>query len=163
MYRESGVIMTVDFYTITDASNVVYKTVPEESKVTINNVDIIRPSSLDDPQIVSGSFTGMLTKNYCYVSKFARWYFINRITVTTAQRVVMDLSVDVLYTYRDSIVNCIGTAIRSESIGINKIHDNKYPINANRYTIDAINFTDTPFSRTTTTGYILTTIGGFNT
>lgn len=162
MYQESGVIMTVDFYTITDASNVVHKSVPIASKTTIQNVDIIRPSSIEDPQIVFGSFTGMLSKNYCYVSKFARWYFINRITVTTAQRVVMDLSVDVLYTYRDSITLCIGTAIRSESEGINKIHDSKYPINNNKYIIDAINFSDTPFSRLTTTGYILTTIGGVN-
>lgn len=160
MYRKSGVRMTVDFYTITDASNVVFKTVPAESKVSVQNVDIIRPSSMEDPQIVLVSFTGMLSKNYCYVSKFDRWYFINRITVSTAQRVIMDLSVDVLYTYRASIGSCLGTAIRSESIGVNKIRDNKYPLDDNKYIIDAINYPDTPFTRSATMGYILTTIGG---
>lgn len=152
--------MTVKFYTITDASNVVNKTINESDVTTVNNVDIFKPSSMENPQIVLTAFNDMLTRNYCYVGKFAKWYYITGITVTSAQRVVMDLSVDVLYTYRDEIKKCKGTAIRSESVGINTITDSKYPVDPCRHTLDLVNFDKTPFTRNATMPYILTTIGG---
>lgn len=152
--------MTVDFYTIKDANNVVNKDLPASSKHTVNNVDIFKPSVIDSPRLVLGAFTDMTDKNYCYIDKFKRYYFINSITVTSAQRVIMDLTCDVLYTYKDDILKCKGTCLRSESTGKTIIQDNKYPINTlDRYvTLD--NFPDTPFTRTPTFPYVLTTIGG---
>lgn len=152
--------MTVNFYTITDAANVVSKTLSSDTLQAIQNVDIYKPSSLDAPRLILGAFTNMMAKNYCYIEKFGRYYFITNITVTSAQRVIMDLQVDVLFTYAASIKECIGTAIRSESAGINKISDSKYPVNTCRYVLDVINYSRTPFTRNPSSPYILTTIGG---
>lgn len=154
--------MTVNFYTVTDAANVVSKTIPADTLQTISNVDIFKPSTLDSPRLVLSSFTNMFDKNYCYIEKFGRYYFINNITVTSAQRVIMDLSIDVLHTYAAAIKSCTGTAIRSESAGINKISDSKYPVNTCKYILDMINYDKTPFTRLPTSPYILTTIGGDN-
>ena len=73
---------------------------------------------------------------------------------------MLALSVDVLATYAAEIVECVGTAIRSESAGINKISDSKYPVNTCRYVLDVVNYSRTPFTRNPSSPYILTTIGG---
>ena len=161
--------MTVDFYTITDPPNKLVKNVTSESKLvknvtsesklTIQNVDIFKPSDIMSPRIILGTFTNMMSKNYCYIDKFARWYYISNITLTSAQRVMMDLSIDVLHTYSDDILRCKGTAIRSESEGKTYIPDSKYPIDQLTKNIDMINF-NTPFSAAAVAGYIITTIGG---
>lgn len=152
--------MTVDFYTISDANNVLVKTLPDASKYTATNVDIFKPSVIDSPRLVLGSFTNMTDKNYCYIAKFNRYYFINSITVTSAQRVIMDLSVDVLYTFHSEILRCKATCIRSESAGKTYISDSKYPVNTLDRYVTIQGFSDTPFTRSPTAPYILTTIGG---
>ncbi|MBP5431988.1 hypothetical protein [Ruminococcus sp.] len=152
--------MTVDFYTIKDANNVVDKDLPAASKHTVNNVDIFKPSVIDSPRLVLGAFTDMTDKNYCYIDKFKRYYFINSITVTSAQRVIMDLTCDVLYTYKDDILKCKGTCLRSESTGKTIIQDNKYPINTLDRYVTIQKFENTPFTRSPSAPYILTTIGG---
>ena len=154
------IILTVDFYTISDANNVVNKTLDDQTKTTVQNVDIFKPSSVESPSLVLHNFTGVSNKNYVYIDKFSRYYFITGITFTSAERVIINLSVDVLYTYASQIKSCKATAIRNENIGKNYITDSKYPVNTlDRYvTLD--NFPDTPFTRNPTFPYILTTIGG---
>lgn len=151
--------MTVDFYTISDANNVVVKTLPESSKYTATNVDIFKPSVIDTPRLVLGAFANMTDKNYCYIAKFNRYYFINSITVTSAQRVVMDLTIDVLYTYADDIKKCIGLCLRTETAPT-YIPDNKFPMLTNKRQIVLDNFESTPFTLSPSYPYILTTIGG---
>lgn len=151
--------MTVDFYTITDPPNKLVKNVSNESKIPIQNVDIFKPSDIMSPRIILGTFTGMMSKNYCYIDKLARWYFISNITLTSAQRVIMDLSIDVLYTYNTDIVKCQGTAIRSQSEGMTYIPDNKYPLNTVQTQIDMLKY-NTPFTRLLGQNYILSVIGG---
>lgn len=160
MYQESGAAMTVDFYTVTDDARVVNKTLPAASKHTITTVDIFKPSDLIHPRLVLGSFTDMFQKNYCYVTKFGYYYFIDDITVTSAQRVIMDLTLDPFYSLKDSIVNCTGTAVRSESAGINTVSDSKFPLSSCEYTLECLNYDRTPFTRNPSSPYILTTIGG---
>lgn len=152
--------MTVDFYTITDGNNVLHKTLPISTKTTLSNVDVFRPSNIENPQIICDNFANVASKNYCYISKYGRYYFITGITFVSAQRCIIDLSVDVLKTYENSIINCIGTATRSESAGINYIVDNRYPLNSVHRKIDIINYSKTPFTRSPNKPYILTTIGG---
>lgn len=151
--------MTVDFYTITEPPNKLTKNTPQESKISIQNVDIFKPSDIMSPRIILGTFTGMMSKNYCYIDKFARWYFISNITLTSAQRVMMDLSIDVLNTYASDIVKCKATAIRSQSEGMNYIPDDRYPISTVNTTIDMLKY-DTPFTRLLGQNYILSVLGG---
>lgn len=152
--------MTVDFYTVTDANNVINKTLNAATKTTVSNVDVFNPSTLENPQIVLTKFDGVANKNYAYIAKYGRYYYVTGVTFTSAGRVIVNCAVDVLKTYAAGILNCTGTATRSQSVGINYVADNRYPTNDIHRTIDMIRFPKTPFSRAATHPYILTTIGG---
>lgn len=158
MYQESGAAMTVDFYTITDDARVVHKTLPAASKHTITTVDIFKPSDLIHPRLVLGSFQNMTDKNYCYIAKFNRHYFINNVTVTSAQRVIMDLTVDVLYTYGDDIVKCTGTVLRSENPYTRLMYDNKLPLTG-QMTVRSTLFPQTPFTASESWNYLMFVVG----
>lgn len=155
--------MTVDFYSVTDANNVVDKHVDIATKTTILNVDVINPSTIEGPQLVLKNFDGVSGKNYCYIAKYNRWYYVTGITFTTAGRVVVNCAVDVLKTYAAKIKQCTGTATRSQSVGMNHITDNRYPINNVHRVIDMLAYPKTPFTRFPSSPYILTTIGGTTT
>lgn len=152
--------MTVDFYTVTDPNNKLEKTLTAASHKALTNVDIFRPSNIESPSIICDNFANIADKNYCYIGKFGRYYYITGVTFTSAQRCIVNLAVDVLMTYAASIKECTATATRSESAGINYITDNRYPVNNIRRTIDLISYPSTPFTRTPTSPYILTVIGG---
>lgn len=113
-----------------------------------------------NPTIILAYDSNIVTKNYAAISDWGRKYFINDIQMLTGGRMMLALSVDVLATYAAEIVECVGTAIRSESAGINKISDSKYPVNTCRYVLDVVNYSRTPFTRNPSSPYILTTIGG---
>lgn len=68
--------------------------------------------------------------NYCYISDFGRWYFINDIVITPAKKIVIKCNIDVLKTYADDIPDLTACVIRSESIGKpTYIVDNRLPVN----------------------------------
>lgn len=154
--------MTVDFYSVTDANNVVNKTIDPLTVKSVTNVDVFNPSTLENPQLVLTNFDGIANKNYCYIAKYGRYYYVTGVTFTSAGRVVVNCAVDVLKTYAADIIKCKGTAVRSESVGMNYITDNRYPTNDIHRTIDMLRYPKTPFTRTPLKPYILTTIGGSN-
>lgn len=63
-----------------------------------DNVDILNPVILLSDNVV-------LESNYAYIKKFNRYYFIESITVMTDGLKQVKLKIDVLQTYRQSILN----------------------------------------------------------
>lgn len=88
------------------------------------------------------NYTGTLTGvNYMYIPFLERYYFVNDITLSTAARIMISGSIDVLKTYSSQIKSCDGTVIRSESIGHpTEIPDSMLPIDPNRYEYKSILF-----------------------
>lgn len=53
--------------------------------------------------------------NYCYIPTFGRYYFIDRIDVQSNDTYRLTLSVDVLQTYSDEILNSTGTVTQRDT------------------------------------------------
>ena len=66
--------------------------------------------------------------NYCYISDFDRYYFVKSITLLTGQRIQIDLSVDVLMTYKEEIKNLTVNVLRYENIEPTFLTDNRIPL-----------------------------------
>ena len=86
--------------------------------------------NLVSPQLEIDYNVLALNSNYCYIGAFDRWYFINDITITPAQKMILSCSVDVLYTFRNQIPNLKACIVRSESIGApTYVVDDRLPVN----------------------------------
>ena len=66
--------------------------------------------------------------NYCYISDFNRYYFVKSITLLTGQRIQIDLSVDVLMTYKEEIKNLTVNVLRYENIEPTFLTDSRIPL-----------------------------------
>ena len=119
---------TLDLYKNTDDPKVVNKTPGAvQREVTCNPYGAV---NLVNPQLEIDYNATALECNYCYVGAFGRWYFINDITITPAQKMILSCSVDVLYTFKDQIPNLKACIVRSESIGApTYVVDDRLPIN----------------------------------
>lgn len=88
------------------------------SKVLTGEVNVTGYLSEDtdvlNPTITVGYNTSLLSKNYCYIADFGRYYFITGFTIIN-QEIVLFLHVDVLMTYKDDIKNSKARIVRSAS------------------------------------------------
>ena len=66
--------------------------------------------------------------NYCYISDLNRYYFVNSITLLTGQRLQINLSVDVLMTYKEEIKNLTVNVLRYENIESSFLSDSRIPL-----------------------------------
>ena len=88
------------------------------SKVLTGEVSITgylsEESDVLNPTITVGYNTSLLSKNYCYIADFGRYYFITGFTIIN-QEIVLFLHVDVLMTYKNNIKNSKARIVRSAS------------------------------------------------
>ena len=88
------------------------------SKVLTGEVTITgylgEESDVLNPAIIVGYNTSLLSKNYCYIADFGRYYFITGFTIIN-QEIVLFLHVDVLMTYKYDIKNSKARIVRSAS------------------------------------------------
>lgn len=102
------------------------------SQTNIGSIVIKKPTTILNPEILINYFSGVLDYNYCYISEFDRFYFIDNIEVMTGNMVAIRCSVDVLYTYNSSIRTLNAILLRNENVGYTEITDNKLPISKNK-------------------------------
>lgn len=95
----------------------------------ILNCNIKAPSSVIHPTIEIATTANILKYNYAYIPQFSRYYWINDMTFDRGLW-VLDLSVDVLATYKSDIGNYNGYVLRSSAQSDGSIMDNLYPTNA---------------------------------
>ena len=79
--------------------------------------------SFEHPIIVLTSNYFNKNCNYAYIPEYDRYYFISDKRFVRGGRVELHLYVDVLYTYREQIKQCVGIVKRSNSQGNNYLPD----------------------------------------
>lgn len=115
--------MTVTLYKNTSDKRNLNKTIATIKSVSATakgEINIISPTLI--LEYFSTDF------NYCYISDFKRYYFVNSITLLTGQRVQINLSVDVLMTYKEEIKNLTVNVLRYENIDPTFLSDSRIPL-----------------------------------
>lgn len=148
--------MTLTFYNVSDAPNVVNKSIGEG--VSIDTVHPVENCDMLNPSFILNDSTAATTYNYVHVSAFGRYYFITGRQLIRGGRAIIYCTVDVLYTYSDKITNCIGTITRAENPKSKYIHDSKFPLIA-KMGLEQAFYSKTPFSATNGYNYLLTVQG----
>ena len=92
--------MKMYLYHVNDAENVINKTLVNGLEIDINlkaSVDLVNPEI-----VLNGDFRGY---NYAHLPDLNRYYFIDRIEQLNLKLVKLNLSCDVLETYKADILN----------------------------------------------------------
>ena len=95
--------MELKLYSVNDGKNVINKTMTLKTTIEINlkrDVDIINPRLILIPNLHTG-FSGI---NYAEIPELNRFYFVDSIANISATLWQLDLSCDVLETYKADIL-----------------------------------------------------------
>ena len=150
--------MQIKLYNNQNVKNSINKVLQNE---IVLNGTLKEPSSILSPQIKVVKQDDILLKNYCYIEKFKRYYFIENITVENNNFLTLDLSVDVLESFKTDILNSTQVIGRQENSFDLKIVDSESIIKPNKKfqvrvfpnsPLSTDNFTDDDFIYTLTTG-----------
>ena len=96
-------MVSIYFYSITESKNKLDKTLdyPTTLKGIINtDVDVSHPTVRVKSSVVD--------YNYCYIPALRRYYFIDSVDAGNAEYYVLNLTVDVLMTYKSAILDLYG-------------------------------------------------------
>lgn len=116
-----------------------------------NEVDILHPTISIDY-----SDDRVKNTNYAYIPNWGRYYFVTGMSSDKAGKLWLNLSIDVLNTYKDGIKNAYGCVVRWEGAGINWQTDDKLPIYDTMNDKKIYNLTGgTGFPKLTTQNHIL--------
>lgn len=106
--------MTVEFYVNKSEPNKIFKDVAEKV-ITITDAQFRESVNLLTPEItIEQTLPNAKAVNYCYIDELKRWYFIDSIECIRTGIFAIKCRVDVLYTYRNSILTVSGLVDRSE-------------------------------------------------
>mgnify|MGYP001099171439 CR=1 FL=1 len=93
--------MTVDIYKNLSENSVIGKT---KTLVYQTPCEIKGESSIINPVLILQYNEQLFASNYVYIPAWSRYYFIDDVRVLTGGRVEVSLSVDVLESFKDSIL-----------------------------------------------------------
>lgn len=112
------------------------------------NTDIINPILKVESDKASST--------YCYISDFGRYYFVESCEGTTGAHCFLRCHVDVLYTYKDSIVGLTCLVLRNEDINKWKRDetDTVIPV-SNKRVVYGRNMSNTSIVKSTSDEYIV--------
>lgn len=85
-------------------------------------IELMKPSNI--------SWSTILGFNYCYISDFSRYYFVQDLTFKTNSIVEIQLTVDVLASFKLTIGSASEYVLRAASDYNTNILDSLYPLNA---------------------------------
>lgn len=130
--------MDLNLYNTISDNNVFNKilTDKETYQITLKkDTDIINPIIILKSDV-------LIDFNYAYINELKRFYFIDSITVASKNIYILNLSVDVLMSYKDDIYNSIGVATFGKDF--NPYYDGTYPsletMDINNFESDIQNF-----------------------
>lgn len=96
-----------------------------ESGTLREGSDILNPSVLIEasPDTICGF-------NYAYIPEFKRWYYIQNVSAFRTGLTIVSLTVDVLMTYKECIMNSSAIITRSSRMGdsVMSLPDDRFPI-----------------------------------
>ena len=115
---------TVKLYTVTDDAKVVSKSLGTATEFT--SVTIKETTDVTAPVLRIASSSNLSGYNYCYIERYGRYYFINRIDTTPDGMWVIHCRCDVLMSYKSQIKALTGTLERSETVFNGYLNDSEY-------------------------------------
>lgn len=134
--------MTVNLFSYTDVENKINKAL--ENELEIKNVFIKNQVfNIDNFDIVfkfNGDVNAIFSHNYCYIEKLKRYYFIKNIEIKNNDTYSIELEIDVLMSFKDSILNSNCHIVESE-----KTENIKDVSNLDRYEIKKIGLDTSDF------------------
>lgn len=120
--------LTCHFFTFSKKINSI--AVPAQGTETSVTVELKSPTDIQSLQLmIGGSITNPTIYNYCYMPAFNRFYFI-RNWGWDMGRWVADCKVDVLASYRTTILASTQYVLRSAAVSNGYIRDTMYPVTA---------------------------------
>ena len=119
---------------------------------TLGGVIIKAETNLMRPTFILKTSPLVYNSNYLYCSFTKRYYYIRTVTAMSGGRIAIDCDIDVLFTYKNEILNSSGWVVRSETAvnleydDYNMLH-NDYPFRVDADTLGC-DFTlgDDPFT-----------------
>lgn len=114
------------------------------------------PISMITPTVILNSFENMSYCNYAYIPSFNRYYFIDDIRPLTGSRVELSLRVDVLETYKDTLLALSAVLDKQEANGSPYYNDGSFNVLAREF-LQSYNF---PNGFNAEGEFILITCGG---
>lgn len=122
--------MLVNFYKNTSENNAINKNidiVTSKDCVIKSNISVMKPSLIV-------TYDGNIDEiNYCYISEYGRYYYIDNITLMTGNRYSVECSVDVLMSFKDYIRNldCIIDKAQNRSNANTYLNDGSFVTQSN--------------------------------
>lgn len=104
----------IELYVCTDDRKRIRKAPSKVASATIRlkePTNIINPIVYISRETVGETFASV---NYAYIPDFGRWYFIDSIECRAGGVLAFSLTVDVLYTYKDDLLNTSFMVARSQ-------------------------------------------------
>lgn len=125
--------MTLILYDCADNNSKIDKELINPVTVTVRPTDGF---DMDAPTIDIQYTQAALTKNYAKltVGEYTAYYFINARAVYPAEKITLQMQIDILQTYADGIKNSYANVIRNAQ-RITHVHDDKLPIEPDRFTL----------------------------
>lgn len=105
--------MQIDFYKNTVPKNRLYRNLTGH---LVSQGHLIDTCDVLNPVIKMAYNAYHVNINYCYIPDFGRYYFINDYVID-GDTITLYMHVDVLYTYRNTILQSQCVALRSSSHG----------------------------------------------
>ena len=113
----------VILYTITDDARVLHKTLSSGSTYSCT---FRAPVDVKDPTIRISTSDNLSDINYMYISRYGRYYFVNRIDVGPNELWTLTGHVDVLMSNQTQLEQLSGTLERSETVYNGYLNDPEY-------------------------------------
>lgn len=121
--------MTVTFYSNTADNIVVDKTDSLTQLDVLNNVTFKKDESKGTPQLELAFNSNIEQANYCYIQEIGYYYYMAE-PVLGAQRMIFDLSTDLLMTKKSEILALGCIIARQENKYNTYLKDDRYPVKA---------------------------------
>ena len=147
--------MNISLYKTNSEKNVVYKTLTNE--VNFSEVTFKNPTEILNPVITISTAIDVEAYNYCYIPEFNRYYYISNITSVVNGLWTLNLSVDVLMSFKQYFAKFDVILKRSQTEYNKYINDGEIVTAADNI-ISTIKFPQTPLNKQMY--FILTTVGG---
>lgn len=142
----SGVIiLDLKLYKYSATPNRVDKSAFLSEIGSVNGVVIKDSTNLMQPTFILKTNPVVYNANYLFCSFTNRYYYIRDITAMTGGRIAVTCDIDVLYTYRNEILNSSGWVVRSDGVSVEddnyKMLHNDYPFRQDYDTL-GLDFSD---------------------
>ena len=149
--------MTVTFYSVSDDARVLNKTLGD-AVATLSAVEIFGECSIMDPVLKLVYDADLLDTNYCYISDWKRYYYIENYDLSNGREMYVRMHEDVLMSNATAIGELECTIVRTAQNGKANLYldDGKFKV-LNYPRIQTKKF---PNSLNKTLAYVLTIAGG---